>query len=434
MLAHARSLKEENEAARRVLVAQLEEKRFRLSSDVLRGRASQVMTERVALDRISQLQEKAEQLKSTAAAEAAEMEQQDGEAKLSAARRQAEAEARRRLEHEMAHVLGQQVAVKQELRARDSAWEASQVSTLLAADRAAAEAVTRAEADRRSSARVEYGRLQEFNRAEKAVKDGAAKHLADAAKADLDATLAREAAENAAEEAAALERRRAALAYQASLTQQTAIQAEDRGWLDEFYKAESEKEWTKRQSKWDKEAAERAALLKEVKDSRQDQIAEHTIRKTLGAREDERQMEEFRKAQAIDDAKAAAKEAKRRAGLEAQYEYARKQMADNAEARERAKQQDYLDWRVQKKFDKEYEVRPVRERAGAWYLVTNTREARAHMPLQGLTHPSPSRRPACKVCSTRASADEVRHTHSRVAAGGALRAAKTRTPQQAGAH
>ncbi len=56
LFAFARQLKEDRENKRRNLADELEERRFRLASDVLRARASQIITEEVSLDRVVQLQ------------------------------------------------------------------------------------------------------------------------------------------------------------------------------------------------------------------------------------------------------------------------------------------------------------------------------------------------------------------------------------------
>ena len=56
LFAFARGIKEKREAARAALAAELEERRFRNASDLLRARASAIKTVEVALDRIAQLQ------------------------------------------------------------------------------------------------------------------------------------------------------------------------------------------------------------------------------------------------------------------------------------------------------------------------------------------------------------------------------------------
>lgn len=357
ILSYARKLKEENEAARRKLVEDLEERRFRQGSDVLRARQSKIMAERVALDRVAQLQEKAVREEQKYVQQAAESAMLDDEARAVSAMRAAELEARKRLEAEMRTVLDQQVQVKRELQAKDAHFDSRSVQAMLEADKAAAEAQRREADQRRSSAREEYERTQVFNATWKDVKDRAAKAEYEADKADLDNALARAAAEAQAEREAAAARRRDALAFKQRLEEQMSLQAEDKGWLERFYAEEGEKEWSKRQAKWDAEAQARKGLMDDVARTRLQQMEDKKMRAAMEGKDDAAQLQYFAQLQARADEEERQRQAKRQQQQLLAFEMARRQMEENERARAANKQQEYLEWRSQQKFEREYQAR-----------------------------------------------------------------------------
>jgi len=329
MFAHARKLKAESEERRRKLAEELENQRFRQSSDILRARASAIINEKTALDRILQLQEKqklnhlaAEQeARDAAAAETARLAHLDTE--------RVQAEARRRIAAEYSQLLSQQEAAARDLRNANRNVENAEIQRMLDADATAAANQRQNEINRRIHAREEYARTQEYNAKERNVKGLAASIEANADKAALEATLAREAQEEAMELQAKLERRRAGIEFKKQLEAQMAIQEEDLGWKDQYYHEESEKEWTKRQTKWDAEAAARKALMDEVAAGRIAQMSDRGIQAQYERERDEQQLEFFRKTQAIADAKEAEKQAKRKEQLALQAMYSRQQLEEN---------------------------------------------------------------------------------------------------------
>jgi hypothetical protein len=348
LFAHARTLKEQREAQRRRLAEELENKRFRLSSDVLRARASAITAERTAFDRLEQLQDKQRVAGLEARAEAAEAEQAAADLRAFHEEQRVQAEARRRIAAEAARTLDQQVAVRRDLTAAERAYEDGLVARLLEADRAAAAAQRQADMDRREHARVEYERVQAFNAKEQGQKGGAAAREAAEDKANLEATLAREAAEAEAERQARLEARRKGVEAQRELVALASVQAEDRSWMDKFYQEEFDKEWAKRQAQWDREAAARQALLEETTQGRRAQMADRARQGDAERARDAAQLAAFARGRAEAEAKEAAKAQKRADGLRNQAGYNRKQLEDNLAAREREKQEAYLEWRLQK--------------------------------------------------------------------------------------
>jgi hypothetical protein len=357
MFAHARKLKEESEQRRRKLAEELENRRFRQSSDVLRARASAITAERVALDRIAQLQEKQKLAQLEAEREAEDAAAAAAASKGAMDEARVRAEARRRIALEYNTTLTQQLAAAQSIKASDGGVDNSEVERMLRADQAAAAAQRQAELDRRAAARAEYDRVQLYNASERGVKKKASDAEAAQDKASLEATLRREAEEAAAERAAALERRRAGMEFKQQLEKQMAVQAEDRGWVDKFYQEESEKEWTKRQQKWDAEAAARKALLDEVSTGRLAQMQDRSRQGDIERARDAAQLEAWARDRADADAKEAERAAARRQQLSLQAGYTRQQLEENARARDAAKQEEYLEWRLAQKFERDYESR-----------------------------------------------------------------------------
>lgn len=357
IFAHARALKENREAARRKLAAELEDKRFRISSDILRGRASAVTAERVAFDRIEQLQQK-QRIQEMEH----EREQQESAAAIAASQgyldeQKVIAEAKRRIAAESAHVLDQQIAAKRDLNAAEKSYEDSLVQAMLQTDRAAADAQRNAAIARRQQAREAYERTMLYNASERGTKGHAAAKEAEEDKANLEAILAREAAEAAAEIVAKQERRKAGIEFKKQLEAQMSIAAEDNGWMDKFYQEEFDKEWAKRQQQWDREAAARKALLDEVTQGRLAQIED---KKHTGGAErarDDAMLAYFAKVDAEAEAKEAEKQAKRKQGLRNQGMYNRVELEANKASLEKEKQEAYLEWRLAQKFEREYEAK-----------------------------------------------------------------------------
>ena len=194
-----------------------------------------------------------------------------------------------------------QVVAKADLAARERAAEDAVIHRVLGADQAAHARQVSDGVERRDRNRREYESVQHFNATEKNTRGGAAAAEAAADKAALDYTLAKEAAAGAAERAAKDAHRRAACDYQATLALHTSH--EDKHALDGYYAAESDKEWGKRQAKWDQEAAARKRLTDETAAYQAVQVAE----RSAGARNskyDDMMLAKWKE----DNAKAEAKE------------------------------------------------------------------------------------------------------------------------------
>ena len=171
---YARQLRDKREASRRQLVAELEERRFRLQSDVLRQRQSQVTAERVALDRLAQLEDKRRAADAEFAEKAEALAALEQEQARLAARASIEAEARRRLIEETRLTLEGQVAQRSQMTAAELAHRAAIDAAEIEEARAAIQAKRDADSRKRVEAREEYLRLQEYNAEDQAVRRSAA--------------------------------------------------------------------------------------------------------------------------------------------------------------------------------------------------------------------------------------------------------------------
>lgn len=264
MFAKARQLKADSEARRKKLAEELEAKRFRLGSDVLRARASAITAERTALDRLSQLQEKQRLAELEAERERHESTFVDATTAKMFDRAAVESEARRRLAIEMREALGAQVAVKKVLGQETRRHDIEEDGKYLDYDRAGADKLRQADIDRRRAAREEYERVSAYNARELAMKKSseAADYVRDMA--DLHTTLESEAAAIAREKGLVEARKKDTLEFRKKLEDQMAIQAEDKGWMDKYYTEEANKAWEKREVTWRAEADARSALMGEV--------------------------------------------------------------------------------------------------------------------------------------------------------------------------
>lgn len=357
MFAYARRLKEENDAERRRLREELERKRFIAGSDVLRARASEIISERTALDRLAQLQEKQRAREAEAERERAEEAARAKDVAAFHSKAAIEAEARRRFALEMRGALDAQVAVRRALTATEAEYERGVESRMLEEDRAAAEALRGADAARRAAERDEFARTMRYNAAEAAVKGRAEAAEAAADVAELEAGMRREAEAIAREKAAVEARKAETVAFRRTLAEQMQRAAAETGWMDKFYAEEQEKVWAKRQATWDAEAGARKSLMAEVAAARLEQIEERAATKVIEKERDAVQAAASRAAHEAAEARERAKVEERRRLIEAQAEVTRAQLEERRRRAEAEKQAEYLTWRLQQKEEREYAAR-----------------------------------------------------------------------------
>jgi Trichohyalin-plectin-homology domain len=145
--------------------------------------------------------------------------------------------------------------------------------------------------------------------------------------------------------------------FRKSLAEQMQKQAEQTGWMDKFYAEEQEKEWAKRQKLWDADAEARKSLMREVAETRLQQMQEKQSNKSLLKEHDKEQIAIWKAQQDAADAKERARQEERKALAARAAEYTRQQLEDKRRRDEAEKQAEYLSWRLQQKEEKEYAAR-----------------------------------------------------------------------------
>ncbi len=357
LFAKARELKARNEAERRRQAEELEMRRFRQGSDLLRARDSAILAQRMADDRVAQLRDKVTRTREEKAADRAQelailARSQEEEAKAAERLRSRKAaEARLRVE------LDAQVAVKQELHRRAVGHAAAADEDALERWRREAEEAEAAAAERKRAAREELARTREANaRAEEVLRRQAAEE-ADRDRSRIASIVEREQRQAEAERAAAEARRAEARAHRGALERQMAVEAEAGDKFDQFFAAYQEKEWAKREAVWAAQAEAKRLLDEEVARTRERQRAELADRRAAEAAEDER----MRQATAERDRRLAIDDDNRRRAIRERAEQQRRdnaaQIARREAMRAREAQLEYLEGKLQEREEERYQRR-----------------------------------------------------------------------------
>jgi hypothetical protein len=173
--------------------------------------------------------------------------------------------------------------------------------------------------------------------------------------------------------------RKESKAYQKQLEEQMLKEAENDDALEQLRREDVEKEWQKKQDVWDREAAARASLQREVLQTREIQIREKEALKKL-----EKEMgvnwiaSQAGKWKAEADAEQSKQDARRSTRMQSQ-EMLLKQIRDNEDARARERQQEFFQMRLMKQqeaeFDKQlsgmknekYQPNDFRKKKAGWF-------------------------------------------------------------------
>ena len=136
------------------------------------------------------------------------------------------------------------------------------------------------------------------------------RHAEKAADAEhLREVLAREAEAAARDGDAAARRKAETLAHRAQLESQMGLAAEETAWMDRHFAEEHEREWARRQAKWDAEAAARRALQADVTAVRGHQVQDRARARAEEEARDAAQVAAWREQQAAAAARDAAAQA-----------------------------------------------------------------------------------------------------------------------------
>lgn len=354
MFARARELQAKREADRMATLKDLEEKRWRQQSDLLRARDSELTVKRTTEERAAQLREKEEALAREAeeAARFAEHWKRDAEAReareLEEKAKRSQANSALREELDRLTTMRREMSEAEKEHAREQ--DRMTMDQWKAIDHAEAERL--AEKKRRNA--EEHARVMAMNKehAEKRAIE-AAREFADD-KVRLKATLDREAAQEQAERDFAAQLKAEAQAHRRALVEQMAIQAEETGYLDDMQREFEEAMWKKRQDQWDAEAEARRRLMREVDETRQAQLREKDYLTAAEREAAAREAEELKRKIAAEDAAEMERVAGVKERLRMQQEHVREQMAQKERATRMQKQQDYLEVKLMQKEERKY--------------------------------------------------------------------------------
>ena len=261
-------------------------RQFRNSCDELRGKDKQIVAELINDYRLNQIKMKED--------EAVRKQQEDlefakrfhAQAAKKKEREDAEIAARARKNQEVKSILDQQVSEKKMVedwhKSKNREEDAENIKRWEAENKEAA----KENRMRRVRAFEAYKKVMEENRLieekKKTWGDADAAHT----KWLLDEAIRKEQADIAREREVKDRIRREAMDYQKQLEQQMIREMQDDSELEAIRRADVEKTWKKREDQWAREAAARAALLKEVNDTRDLQIREKQALKELEKAED----------------------------------------------------------------------------------------------------------------------------------------------------
>ena len=286
LVREAAKLQEDRERQRLETVERLREQQWIQSVDQIRTHRSKLISAKIAEDRLSQLREANLRLRREAEEETRFAKMADERRLKMLEREIEEAKDLKRRNEEMKRILRRQVVEREAVLDREEEILIEEAKRLKARWKREAEAdVARERARRDRAAQIERD-VARFNQHKNAIDS-----KRDSEERALDAKLLKAALEK---EAQAIQkeielkkaRRAEMIEYQQALKEQMIKEVEDNTYLEKLLKEESDKEWDKREARWNAEADARKRLLNEVDRSRRAQIEAKHQRKL-----DERDMD-----------------------------------------------------------------------------------------------------------------------------------------------
>ena len=379
MTARALKLKAEREARNAAIVQKARARQFRSSCDELRNKDKRIEGELVA-DSWRQMLQHKEKEKENLAKEAAifaETWEKDRIAK--GAREDQEAAKRAKWNKTTKEILDQQVSEKAAIVAEEKRRAADFAQRDISRWKREIAEEQREHRMRLVRAGERYRAVMEENQAIQEKK----KRWGDADKAHtkwlLSEAIRKEKEEDERKRIEKERIRKESMEYQKQLEEQMRKEAENDDALDKLRREDVEKEWKKRQDKWDREAAARAALQKEVLETREVQIREKEALRKLEKELDIQYMESMKGTWKSEADKEDAKQRNRRENRMRAQEQLLEQIRANEEARARERQQEYLQVRLMKQqeqlFDQQlsnmraekYVPRDFRKKKAGWF-------------------------------------------------------------------
>lgn len=279
LVREAATLQEKREFERLKTVERLREQQWIQSVDAIRTHRSKLISSKIAEDRLSQLREANLRLRREAEEESRFAKMADERRLKMLDREIAEAKDLKRRNDEMKRILRRQVVEREAVLDREEDILIDEAKRLKARWKREAEAeVARDRARRERAAQIERD-VARFNQHKNAIDS-----KRDSEERALDAKLLKAALEK---EALAIQkeielkkaRRAEMIEYQDALKEQMIKEMEDNTYLEKLLKEESDKEWDKREARWNSEADARRRLLEEVDRSRRTQMEAKKQRK-----------------------------------------------------------------------------------------------------------------------------------------------------------
>lgn len=279
LVRRANVLQQRREETRVKEVERLRALQWRDSVDEIRTYQSNQLTVRVAQERKQQLIWKEEREAAVRAADRA-AEEEYARRKVKLLRREL---AEKAVIDERADLTKRMLAAQVEERKKLDARQKLEDEEELARMREKWARDNQAEEDKQAARRAREARIaletDIFNRAKKE-KDS---HRGDAEAAEdlrlLHAVLAKEAAKEKEEADLKAARKKEMVDYQDILKEMMIKETQDDSYLENMLREEADKEWEKREAKWNAESEARAQLMREVDQSRQEQMAHKARRR-----------------------------------------------------------------------------------------------------------------------------------------------------------
>lgn len=355
MIRQASELQEKREADRQEMVKRLRERQWIESVDEIRTHRSKLITAKIADDRLEQLRERNAKLRREAEEEKHFAEQWEKRQIKMLEREIQEADDLKRRNQEMKDILARQVRERDAMLDYEESQlveEAKEMKARWARDKE--DAIMREKARRERAAQIERD-VFAFNQHKNSIDS-----RRDEEERKLDAKLLKEALEREAQEIqreVELKKARRAemIEYQKALKEQMIKELEDNTYLEQLLKEESDKEWSKREARWNAEAQARENLMKNVEKSRKAQIEAKRQRKAEEIERDRRWAEKAKEDTQIADEREREKAEKRRAMLLRNRDFLTAQIEERKQRRGIEIEKELEKLRVEKEAEKVYQ-------------------------------------------------------------------------------
>lgn len=281
LMQQARDLRAERETLRKQEAERRKDQLFREQSSLIRDAESRIKVLHVAAERQAQIDE----LKQRKAQQEAEdrfwEEQQREEQRQQAARSQADLQKMHERSRQVNADLALQVTRNEERKKMAKEHEKREDDEFVAEARKGIQRDQQAEIERRLKQRQIAAETRHMNEEIKAEKEKTMSAMREDEKKELDSLLAQIAEDERKEQQRKREAREEAARQMKFVEAQMNAQAESETALDRKWQEEGDAEWAKREARWRQEAEKRNATLRNVYDTRKNQVVENRQREQI---------------------------------------------------------------------------------------------------------------------------------------------------------